>query len=369
MADRFVPLLVDFGRALRAEGITVGSGDVLTFCMAMVPLDPTDVVDLYWGGRTSLTTRREDIPVYDRVFQQFFLGADAPAADLLRAFRPSRSGAVEIPLADPGDQRGEEAKLGLVASNVEILRHKSFAACTSEELDTLRKIMAKLRLTPPRRRTRRTKPAHTGRTPDLRRTIRKSLRTNGELPELYWRRRRLRPRPLILILDISGSMADFSRGLLQFAHSAGLAARKVEVFCFSTRLTRITKPLKTRGQDDALTRAAERVVDWEGGTRIGDCLDRFVRDWARPGLCRGGIVVICSDGLDRGDPDVLATAMERLSRLCHRVVWMNPNRGDDPQHRPHTVGMLVAEPHIHTLLSGHNLNSLAELADLLPTLG
>jgi uncharacterized protein with von Willebrand factor type A (vWA) domain len=256
-----------------------------------------------------------------------------------------------------------------MASNVEILRHKSFATCTPAELATLRKIMARLRLTPPRRRTRRTKPARTGRTPDLRRTIRKSLRTNGEPAELYWRRRRVRPRPLILILDISGSMADYSRGLLQFAHSAEHAARKVEVFCFSTRLTRITKPLRTRGQDDALNRAAARVVDWEGGTRIGDCLDRFVKDWGRPGLCRGGIVVICSDGLDRGDPDVLATAMERLSRLCHRVVWMNPNRGDDPDHRPHTVGMLVADPHIDALLSGHNLNSLAELADLLPTLG
>ena len=369
MADRFVSLLVDFGRALRVEGITVGSGDVLTFCMAMVPLDPTDVVDLYWGGRTSLISRREDIPVYDRVFRQFFLGADAPAAELVRASRPERSGAMEIPLVDPGDERGEEAKLGLVASDVEILRHKSFAACTPSELATLRKIMAKLRLTPPRRRTRRTKPARTGRAPDLRRTIRKSLRTNGEPAELYWRRRRLRPRPLILILDISGSMADFSRCLLQFAHSAGLAARKAEVFCFSTRLTRITRALQIRGLDEAMIRAAERVVDWEGGTRIGHCLDRFVRDWGRSGLCRGGIVVICSDGLDRGDPDVLALAMARLSRLCHRVVWMNPNRGDDPDHRPDTVGMLVADPHIDVLLSGHDLNSLAELADLLPTLG
>jgi uncharacterized protein with von Willebrand factor type A (vWA) domain len=370
MADRFVPLLVDFGRALRTEGITVGSGDVLTFCMAMVPLDPTDMVDLYWGGRTSLITRREDIPVYDRVFRQFFLGEDAPAADLLRALRPEPSAAVsvQIPLVDPGDQRGEEAKLGLVAANVEILRHKSFAACTPEELDTLRKIMAKLRLTPPRRRTRRTRPARSGRTPDLRRTIRKSLRTNGEPAELCWRRRRLRPRPLILILDISGSMADFSRGLLQFAHSAGLAARKVEVFCFSTRLTRITKPLRTRGQDDALTRAAERVVDWEGGTRIGDCLDRFVRDWARPGLCRGGIVVICSDGLDRGDPDVLAKAMQRLSLLCHRVVWMNPHKGADPGFRPSTLGMMVAAPHVDLLLSGHDLRSFEEFASVLPTL-
>jgi len=174
---------------------------------------------------------------------------------------------------------------------------------------------------------------------------------------------------LILILDISGSMADYSRGLLQFAHSAEHAARKVEVFCFSTRLTRITKPLRTRGQDDALNRAAARVVDWEGGTRIGDCLDRFVRDWGRPGLCRGGIVVICSDGLDRGDPEVLAAAMERLSLLCHRLVWLNPHKGDDRDFRPSTLGMMVAAPHIDLLLSGHDLASLEKLALVLPKLG
>ena len=228
--------------------------------------------------------------------------------------------------------------------------------------------MARSRLTPPKRRTRRTAASRSGRAPDLRRTVRESLRMHGEPAELYWRRRQVRLRPLILILDVSGSMSDYSRHLLQFAYSAKRAAAKVEVFCFGTRLTRVTRALEHRRPDAALELAAQAVFDWEGGTRIGDSLDAFVRDWGRRGLCRGGIVVICSDGLDRGDPAVLATAMERLARRSHRVGWMNPHKGDNQDFRPSTLGMMVAAPHIDLTLSGHNLSSLAELAALLPTL-
>jgi hypothetical protein len=273
------------------------------------------------------------------------------------------------PATDPDNEGDEqEAVLGWMASDAEALRHKSFATCTPQELAALRKIMARIRLTPPRRRTRRTVPARSGRSPDLRRMVRESLRLHGEPAQLSWRRRRIRLRPLILILDISGSMADYSRSLLQFAYSANRAAARVEVFCFGTRLTRITRALATRRPDDALERAAATVFDWEGGTRIGESLDAFVRDWGRRGICRGGVVVICSDGLDRGDPAVLAAAMERLARLCHTLVWMNPHKGNDPAFRPSTLGMMAAAPHIDLLLSGHDLDSLAELAALLPTL-
>jgi uncharacterized protein with von Willebrand factor type A (vWA) domain len=255
-----------------------------------------------------------------------------------------------------------------MASDAEILRHKSFAACSPEELAALRRIMARIRLTPPRRRTRRTAAASSGRSPDLRRTVWESMRMHGEPAELFWRRRKVRLRPLILILDVSGSMADYSRSLLHFAYSAKRAAAKVEVFCFGTRLTRISRALESRRPDDALELAAKAVFDWEGGTRIGDSLDAFVRDWGRRGLCRGGVVVICSDGLDRGDPGVLAVAMERLSRLSHKVVWMNPHKGNNPDFRPSTLGMMVAGPYIDLILSGHNLSSLEELAALLPAL-
>jgi hypothetical protein len=202
----------------------------------------------------------------------------------------------------------------------------------------------------------------------MRRTVRETMRTHGEPAELFWRRRRERMRPLILILDISGSMSDYSRNLLQFAHSTSRAAARVEVFCFGTRLTRITKALERRRVDDALDQAAKAVVDWEGGTRIGDSLDAFVRGWGRRGTSRGAIVVICSDGLDRGDPAVLAGAMERLGRLSHRIVWMNPHKGDSTDFRPSTLGMMVAAPNIDLLLSGHDLRSLEELAALLPEL-
>ena len=369
----FVGLLVDFAHELRAAGLAVGSGDVLTYCAAMTPLDPTDLLDLYWAGRTTLVTRRENIPVYDAVFRRFFLAAAAdPGRELLSLkvkVTAETPAVLEVPATEPADgERGKEAMLGLMASDAEVLRHKSFTACTPEELAALRRIMTRIRLTPPRRRTRRTGAARSGRTPDLRRTVRESMRMHGEPAELFWRRRKVRMRPLILILDISGSMADYSRNLLQFAYSAKRAAARVEVFCFGTRLTRVTRALQHRRPDEALDLAAKAVFDWEGGTRIGDSLDAFVRDWGRRGLCRGGVVVICSDGLDRGDPGILAQAMERLARLSHRVVWMNPHKGDNQDFRPSTLGMMVAAPHIDLMLSGHDLNSLEELATLLPTL-
>jgi hypothetical protein len=374
----FVSVLVDFGRALRAKGLAVGSGDILTYCEAMAPLDPTDLVDLYWAGRTTLIMRREDLVVYDEVFRSFFLASDSPIQKMLKVKAQSAVEAeapFEIPAAEPsGKEQEEETLLGLMASNVETLKHRSFGECTKEELDALRRIMARIKLTPPKRRTRRTKMARDGRRPDMRRTIRESLRTNGEMVELYWRQRRVRLRPLILILDVSGSMSDYSRALLQFAYSAKRgasqrASQKVEVFCFGTRLTCVTKTLQTRKPDEALERAAKLVVDWQGGTRIGDSLDKFVRQWGRRGMCRGGVVVICSDGLDRGDPELLSDSMDRLSRLCHNIVWMNPHKGNNPDYQPQTVGMMVAQPHIDVLLSGHDLSSLEELATLLPKLG
>jgi uncharacterized protein with von Willebrand factor type A (vWA) domain len=373
-------LLVGFAGELRAAGLAVGSGDVVVYCSALSKLDPADLADLYWAGRTTLVSRYEDIARYDKVFRRFFLGTADPEDELVLMLRASAQaqGALAIPSTEPGEAGEEEdAVLGWMASDVDALKHKSFAACTPEELAALRRIMARIRLTPPRRRIRRTASGRSGVRPDPRRTVRESMRTHGEPARLYWRRRKVRLRPLILILDISGSMADYSRSLLQFAHSAlrstgrstGGSAGRVEVFCFGTRLTRVTGAMECRHPDEALERAARAAFDWDGGTRIGDSLDAFVRNWARRGLCRGGVVVICSDGLDRGDPAVLAAALERLGRLSHRLVWVNPHKGDDPGFRPSTLGMMVAAPHIDLLVSGHDLASLERLAALLPGLG
>jgi uncharacterized protein len=370
--DAFTGMLVAFCRELRSAGVAVGSGDIITYCAAAGLLDPTDLVDLYWAGRSTLVTRRDQIGTYDRVFRSFFLGAGNPLTELLK-ITPSGSAQAQAVLAVPapdevGTEPGDQAMLGLMASDAQALRHKSFAACTPSELAAVRRIMARIRLTPPRRRTRRVAPAPWGASPDLRRIVRAAMRMHGEPAELYWRRRKFKLRPLILILDVSGSMADYSRHLLQFAYSAKRAASRVEVFCFGTRLTRITRALDHRRPDDALRLAAGTVFDWEGGTRIGACLESFVKDWGRRGLTRGGIVVICSDGLDRGDPAVLAAAMERLARLSYRIVWMNPHKGDKADFKPTTLGMMVVAPHIDMLLSGHDLRSLEELAALLPTL-
>jgi uncharacterized protein len=373
-------VLVGFGRALRQEGVAVGSGQLLTFCAAAARLDPTDLGDLYWSGRACLITRRGDVAIYDRVFRAYFLGAGARLAELLQLkaqVSPETESMLEIALGDDtGEEQPEEEHVGLMASAVETLRHKRFDDCTPEELEAVRQLMARFRLRPPRRKTRRTRPGSSHRYPDLRRTIRHGMRTQAEMIEQCWRDRRVRRRKIVLILDVSGSMTEYSRALLQFAHSAarvssgpsGRLFGRVEVFCFGTHLTRITEAIQKRDPDRALADAARAVVDWEGGTKIGASLDRFVREWGRRGLCRGAIVVICSDGLERGHPEVLATAMERLARLSHRIVWMNPLKGDNAEFQPRTVGMLAALPFVDLLLSGHDLSSLEELAECLPAL-
>ncbi len=368
-----VRLLVDFAQALREEGLPVGSGDVLTYTRAMAVLRLSDVEDLYWGGRTTLVTRRDQIPVYDAVFRRFFLHeADRrpePERTVLRA--AARVVAeLTVPQTEPGDeeQEGEQTPMGHVAANAEILRRKAFALCTPDELLAVRRMISAIRLAPPRRRSRRTASDRSGRRPDVRRTVREALRRQGEVGELRRLRHRRRTRRLVLVLDVSGSMSDYSRNLLHFAYSTRRATTRVEVFCFGTRLTRITRSLDRRRPDDALSRAADAVFDWEGGTRIGDSLRTFVRDHARRGVCRGGVVVICSDGLDRGDPAVLADAMERLSRLCRTVVWLNPHKGDAVDFVPSTMGMMVAAPYVDLLLSGHDLRSLEDFAGVLPTL-
>lgn len=365
----FVDVLVQFAHALRAESMPIGSGDVVTFCQAAAELNPADLVDVYWAGRTTLVTRRDHIPVYTRVFRRFFLDVeDAPGEQRHQLVHTPADGmsVLEIPETESfgggENEEEEETQLGLMASNAEVWRNKSFGACTPEELAALRRIMAQVRLTPPRRRTRRTLSTRRGRRLDPRRTARETMRLHGEPGDLFWRRRRVRVRPLVLLLDVSGSMSDYSRNLLQFAYSALRSAGRVEVFCFGTRLTRITPALDRRRPDEALERAAKSVFDWDGGTRIGDSIGEFVTRWGRRGTSRGAIVVICSDGLDRGDPRTLADALERLARLSHRLVWMNPHQGASTAFRANTLALMVAEPFVDLAVSGHNLRSLEQFA-------
>jgi len=371
----FDALLVDFGHALRAAGLPIGTDDVITFCAAAASLDVTDLMDVYWAGRTVLVRRREHIPVYNVVFRHFFLEID-PATDDERKRRMRSSATagatLEIPNTEeglPGEISPEEAKLGYLASTSEVYRHKAFAACSDEELRHLRRLMAQLRVTPPRKRTHRTARARRSAALDMRRMARDTMRSFGEPRDLSYKKRRYRLRPLVFILDVSGSMADYSRNLLQFAFSARRANAKVDVLCFGTRLTRITRSLDRRDPDDAMRLAGESVLDWDGGTRIGDSLRQFNREARRSRLGRGAIVVICSDGLDRGDPQALEEAMETLSRLAHRVIWVNPHKGDAVEYVPASLGMIVAKPYIDEVHSGHNLASLERLAGRLSKVG
>jgi uncharacterized protein with von Willebrand factor type A (vWA) domain len=317
---------------------------VLAFCRAAALLDPGD---LYWAGRATLVARREDQPIYDRVFRAFFGGGRAEAPGSRVGVRVQVEGALELGRA----------------SRAELLRTKSFARCSPEELARLAELMARVRLAVPSRRSRRRAPARGG-SPDFRRTLRRSFRTAGEPIEQRWRERRRRRRRLVVLLDVSGSMADYSRALVMFAHAALRADRRFEAFCFGTRLTRVTGALAGSDANDALERAAAEVVDWEGGTRIGESLKGFLDDFGHGGMARGAVVVICSDGLDVGDPELLRGQMARLSRLAHRVVWVNP-LGEDPAYEPLARGMKAALPYVDVFTSGHNLVSLEALGGLL----
>ena len=371
VGTEFVDILIEFGDELRVAGIAVGTGDAITYVQAVSLLNPADLGDIYWAGRGTLVGRRDLIPTYDRVFKSFFLDVETQGDSELKAMMratTSTAATLEVPSPDPGEgeeSNEEEAQLGYMASGAQVWRNKAFAVCTDQELATIRRIVSDIKLTPPRRRTRRTITAKNGPRLDPRRMARETMRSHGDPTRLFRQKRRLRIRPLVFILDVSGSMSDYSRNLLQFAYSARRAADKVEVFCFGTRLTRITRSLDRRKPDDALNLAATAVFDWDGGTRIGQSLDQFIKRWGRRGLSRGSIVVICSDGLDRGDPALLESAMEKLSRLSHRIVWMNPHKGDVKDFRPNSLGMMVADPFIDEIFSGHNLASLEQFAEKL----
>ena len=358
--------LVGFGRALRHEGLAVGPGRIVEFCRAADLLAPDD---LYWAGLATLIGRNEDIPTYNDVFVRYFGelqdSEEQPAPPTLQP--PVEESNPDAAANEEGDEEDEAAEPELVlASAIEILKEKSFSRCTDEELAQLALLMMRIQIAVPRRRTRRHEQYKKG-APHLRRTIRRSFRTGGEPVERHWQRRRRRRRRLVLILDVSGSMASFSRALLVFAHAALRADPRWEAFCFGTRLTRLTRSLKMTDPDEALEAATDEVFDWDGGTRIGESLKTFLDEYGHKGLARGIVVVICSDGLEIGAPELLEAQMARLSRLAYRVIWLNPLK-EDPAYEPLARGMRAALPHIDLFTSGHNLASLETLSDELAVL-
>jgi uncharacterized protein with von Willebrand factor type A (vWA) domain len=360
---------VGFGRLLRARGLPATTGRVLTFCRAVAVLAPPDLEQLYWAGRATLTSGPQQVGEFDRAFADWFGPAAAPAAnarvrleldDETRERLASRPGELLAPADqdEPGD--ADRRMSGAVASAAEALATRDFEDLSEVERRQAAALIRRLRVDLPRRRTRRLRPARSGRRMDLPRTVRRSLRTSGEPLHRTWRERHVKQRPLVLLLDVSGSMAAYSRALAQFGFAAASAGRRVEVFCFGTRLTRVTAALGARDPDAALAGVAAEVLDWGGGTRIGGSVKELLDRWRQHTALRGAVVVLCSDGLDRGDPELLARQMGRLARLAHRIVWVNPLKGD-PRYQPLARGMTAALPHVDAFLSGHNLASLRAL--------
>lgn len=366
--SRFDELFVEFGTDLRTHGMVVGTDDVMTFCQALTYLDPTDIMDVYWSGRTTLVRKQDQVALFNARFQAFFLDLAETESDVRKIKIKSSAVAgttLEVPNVEqtlPSQAEDTETKMGYMASASEIWRNKAFAGCTDEELNRFRRLISTLKLSPPKRRTFRTQPADKGSLLDMRRMTRETMRALGEPRELIFSRRKEKLRPVVFILDVSGSMADYSRNLLQLAYSARRANEKVEVFCFGTRLSRITRILDRRNPDEAMRQAGESVLDWDGGTRIGESLVNFNKQSRRSRLGRGSIAVICSDGLDQGDPETLENAMQSLSRLAHRIIWVNPHMGDVLEFKPSTLGMMVAEPYIDAMFSGHNYASIERFA-------
>jgi len=263
--------------------------------------------------------------------------------------------------SDHGTGEGADETLLLRFSAVESLREKDFAEYSDDELRLARDLMSQLRLAGPTRKSLRTRSAKIKKTsPDLRRTVRASLRSGGEPVRRYWREPDEKMRRLVLLLDISGSMEPYSRAFLRFVHAAVVGRRRVEAFTFGTRLTRLTKELSLRDPDQALSRASSQVSDWSGGTRLGECLREFNNSWGVRGLARGSIVVVLSDGWDRGNPQVLAEQMQRLSRVAHRIIWVNPLKVS-PGYAPLAKGMAAALPHIDDFVEGHSIDALDRL--------
>jgi uncharacterized protein len=362
-ADR---LAVIFARRLRAEGMTVPTGSVALFVEALNAVDPLDGDHVYWTARVVLVKRPEDIDAFDRSFASFWLGrtGNSPSA----AVAPDERVGVDCPerTADTHTaERPSAATAVLRYSPAEILRRKDFGDYTAADFAEAQQLMARLRATTSTRRSRRRRPSRRrrSRAPDIRATVRRALRTGGEPIRRAWYAPTLQPRRLVLLCDVSGSMDRYSRALLRFMHAAVAGGRRVEAFAIGTRLTRLTRELSSRDPDRALKSAGVAVADWSGGTRLGDGLRAYNDGWGMRGMSRGAVVVILSDGWERGDPTVIADQMARLSRVAHKVVWVNPLKAS-PGYAPLARGMAAALPYIDELVEGHNLNALEELVDI-----
>lgn len=404
--ERLLYRLTEFGRLLWEVGIDVGPGKMLDLAETLNHIDITNKEDFYNTLKCSLIAKHEQETIFNQMFLYYWYmrnrqdkqtGETAPGAakrdeqrlrlppselkrlaehmntpseqrkDLKAEMRETerRRQAIEQEAEEKADDEGDPQ--GTAYSAIEVLRKKDFESFSWDEVQEAKKLMAEMRWQLGMRKTHRKAPARRGTSPDMRRIVRRNLKYGAELLELTWRETRQKPRPLVIICDISGSMSLYSRLLLHFIHTISNGLLNVEAFVFGTRLTRITRQLKRRDVDDAVRDVSKSVQDWSGGTRIGDALHSFNQYWARRVLGRGAVVLIISDGWDRGDAGTLEIEMDRLQHSCHRLIWLNPLLGS-PDYRPLTIGMKTALPYIDNFLPVHNLDSLINLGNLLNTI-
>jgi uncharacterized protein with von Willebrand factor type A (vWA) domain len=354
---------VAFARVVRNAGLNVTVGNVTEFVEALEAVGVERRASVYWAGRATLVRRPEDRVTYDRAFDAFWgsgLDTSAPPAHVVH---------IDVALDDLGDVGGGDGAtpstrptIAVRYSPHEVLRHKNFADYSAAEFAEARRLMADMRVAGALRRSHRYRSSgrSAGR-PDVRRTVRHALAHGGEPVRRAFLEPATRPRRVVLLCDVSGSMEPYARALLRFLHAAVVGRTRVEAFALATRLTRLTRPLSSRDPDAALSAAAGAVTDWAGGTRLGEGLRAFNDQWGVRGMARGAIVVVLSDGWDRGDPNALAEQMARLRRVAYRVVWVNPLKAA-PGYAPLAQGMAAALPFVDEFVEGHSLASLATLA-------
>lgn len=344
-------ILTGFARVLRGAGLPVTMAATHTFLEAVSRLDLADPRDVYWAGRAVFCTRSTHIATYDYAFRTWFTDAPLPAATQVR---PTITTGYEAGLdgGPGGEQRAEELPLAAFASAVEVLRHRDVATLTAAEQRILARHFAELPVPAPSRTTRRLERANHG-VVDRVRTVRDQRRRGGEPGPLRYARRRKQPRTIIFLIDVSGSMKPYADALLRLAHHVCSQIPKAEAFAIGTRLTRITRALQYPDAGAALAHAGQVIPDWAGGTRLADNLREFLATWGRRGLARGAVVVVASDGWERGDAGEVGRQMRFLRALARRVIWSNPHAGKTG-YEPVQGGIAAALPHLDALIAGHS---------------
>ncbi len=363
---------VAFARVLRNAGIRVPVGATVSFAQALEWVGVSDRDAVYWAGYCTMLRRPEDRGLYDEVFTAFWEHFTGGAPEILHRIAP-----VAIAVDDPDteldcdsdDDGSEDPDHPLISvrwSDHEVLKQRDFAELSAAEFVEAADLLSRLRMTSAPQRSRRLRRSHAARhgRPDVQRTVRHALRTEGEPFHRYFRERSSRPRRVVLLLDVSGSMEPYARAFVRFVHASVLSRKRVEVFAIGTRLTRITRELQSRDPDAAIRSVARRVVDWSGGTRLGDGLRSFNDQWGVRGMARGADVVILSDGWDRGNTALLGEQMQRLQRVAQRTIWVNPLKASDG-YAPLAQGMAAALPYIDVFVEGHSLLALSKLADVI----